>query len=244
MDWSRSSKRILLCAALFLISFAGDAQDSTSVAKESVSEKNNTGTSQDDIWTDAEWEELRKKIDYEKEIEEKEEEQEEESSDPSAFWAWLKDLLQSKAFRIVVIALVAGILFWLVLRILMRRDDSAKKASGILVLDENPEELPAESDLEKLLRLALESSDRKSAVRILYLIALQRLNEKKYIIWKKNKTNRDYQIEIRQQHFYAGFQEITLLFEIVWYGDVVINQDEYRVISERFSHFNEHLNGR
>jgi hypothetical protein len=96
-----------------------------------------------------------------------------------------------------------------------------------------------ETDIDKFLRLALESKNYKLAVRLLYLGVLQNLHEAELIIWKKEKTNRDYLSEMRQHRAYSELRELTLAFDIVWYGDTEIPESTYHQLSQAFKSFND-----
>lgn len=105
-------------------------------------------------------------------------------------------------------------------------------ATGHIITD--LDERPMESDLERYLREALENKDFRLAVRIYYLMLLKLLNDKELIIWKKNKTNMDYLIEMRNHPNYNQLSQQTLIYEYVWYGEQSIAEPQYKTVSQTF----------
>jgi Domain of unknown function (DUF4129) len=63
------------------------------------------------------------------------------------------------------------------------------------------------------------------------------------IAWKKDKTNRDYLNEIRGRNNYNDFRQLTLVYEIVWYGDTPVKQEEFSNVHRLFNTFKSNLNG-
>lgn len=93
-----------------------------------------------------------------------------------------------------------------------------RKANAIPITLDNIEENIYESDLDRFIREALEKKDYPQAVRLYYLAILKELSLKKWIKWKKDKTNRDYIRELNNTNFQNGFKNVTRMFERVWYG--------------------------
>jgi hypothetical protein len=109
---------------------------------------------------------------------------------------------------------------------------------------EEIEERIHESDLDRLLREALQRGDFRLAVRIYYLAIIKELSLKDWIRWKKDKTNREYVNELiaRKPELSTGFRDATFAFEKVWYGDLEIKEKEYNILSPRFRSFIENIN--
>ena len=61
-------------------------------------------------------------------------------------------------------------------------------------------------DIESLLARAREEGNFKIAIRLYYLLLLKKLHTLNVIVWKKDKTNRDYLSELFSRNFY--FDEI------------------------------------
>jgi hypothetical protein len=90
-------------------------------------------------------------------------------------------------------------------------------------------------DIEALLEQARRSGDFKAAVRLYYLKLLKRLHEMEKIVWKKEKTNRDYLSELFAKDFhFQRMRGLTLSYESVWYGDHDINPESFQRICSQF----------
>ncbi len=223
---------IVLIVALFI------AQCTNSYAQE------NQPTTEDKVWTDEEWKKAVEGIEYIENA--KEEKKEEDSNDfkipenPSTWdGAWLK----SPTTKVVVILITLALLIFTLIKLLGKTGNAnAKVYTDNITIEELTEENFIETDLEKLLRLALESNDYRSAVRILYLSTIQQLNTTGLILWKKDKTNKDFLREMRKHSDYKTFRDITLAYEIVWYGDRQIELQQFTSLKNIVDNFSQKIN--
>lgn len=110
--------------------------------------------------------------------------------------------------------------------------DEGKKVNE-LEIEKAPVEI-TKSELELMLEKALQNEDYRLAVRIYFIFVLKDLSEKKWIKWKKEKTNLSYLLEMRGKKQYELFDESVSVFELVWYGDYKINQQDYSSIESKF----------
>lgn len=102
-----------------------------------------------------------------------------------------------------------------------------------LEIEKAPVEI-SKTELELMLEKALVNEDYRLAVRIYFIFILKDLSEKKWIVWKKEKTNYSYSMEMRGKKEYELFNESVSLFELVWYGDYKISQTDYASIEPKF----------
>ncbi|MCT4581840.1 MAG: hypothetical protein N4A35_10515 [Flavobacteriales bacterium] len=100
-------------------------------------------------------------------------------------------------------------------------------------LEKAPVEI-AKSELELMLEKALANKDYRLAVRIYFIFVLKDLSEKKWITWKKEKTNISYLMEMRGKKQYELFNESVSIFELVWYGNYTITDKDYDAIEPKF----------
>lgn len=211
-------------------------------------------TNETPVWNDEKWEQIKKKYNYEEnqpEEEPTEEDDEEELLDElntertSSLLDSIDDFFKSPIGKIIAIILAASLLIFLIIKLFSGKSLSADKKFVLHenLINDNPEELPEEDTLDNLLRQAVERGDYKMSVRILYLIIIRQLNESKCIQWQKDKTNRDYLNEMRINNGYRGFRELTLIYEIVWYGDKIIGQTDYHTVSKLFMDYQQNLIG-
>ncbi|MBL0316327.1 MAG: DUF4129 domain-containing protein [Flavobacteriales bacterium] len=203
------------------------------------------------VWQDEKWNEVKKEYTYTPDEKEKEEEEEEEEEFPmdehssSSIIDSLNEFFTSPLGKMLAIVIAASLLIFLIVKLISGKPIIAnKKIKPLVEIDlENPDELPEEDTLERLLRIALERKDYKTAVRILYLSIIRQLAESKYIMWQKDKTNRDYLNEMRQRSHYRSFRDLTLVYEVIWYGDKEIADPDYQRVSQLFSNYQSSLNG-
>jgi hypothetical protein len=192
------------------------------------------------VWTNDTWREAKEGIEY---IEKAKEEPQIDLDDidvdtPDWNFNWLNNEMIKFLIILVVIILLAAALIYLLSG--PSRKDKKVKTDLTFELAKLEEEV-LESDFDKYLALALSKEDYRSAVRILFLHLLQSLHENNWIIWKKDKTNQDFLNETRHRPNYIQFRDLTLAFEIVWYGDQNINKEQYYQLQEIFNSFRNQI---
>jgi hypothetical protein len=92
-------------------------------------------------------------------------------------------------------------------------------------------------DFDKMIEEAVNSGMFRRAVRLYYLKALKQLSDKSQIQWEINKTNRDYLYELKSSNLRAGFEDITYVYEYVWYGNVEIDAEKFSKVRSTFNQF-------
>lgn len=98
-----------------------------------------------------------------------------------------------------------------------------------------PVEDIAELDIATLLDQAKRVGNYKLAIRLYYLGLLKKLNDKGAIVWKKDKTNRDYLAELFPANvFFNDVRKLTLSYEAVWYGDHDLSPETFQVLTMQF----------
>lgn len=203
------------------------------------------------VWSDEKWKEAIEETRYERDPpkEKKQEETETESYEEENYTEqtdiseWLRDVFLSDLAKIICIVLVVIMLTMLILYLTKARmkSEKIKLTEQVGELNDLNEEHIPETDLERYLRLALEKSDFKTSVRVLYLMTIQQLNSLSLIEWKKDKTNSDYLREMRQQNHYREFKQLTLLYEVVWYGERSVNATEFATVRKSFDQYQRQL---
>lgn len=91
--------------------------------------------------------------------------------------------------------------------------------------------------LQALIDEAIVQQDYRSAVRYLFLRALNALAAKGLIVWRIDKTNRDYVQELAQNELRTRFSELVRLFEYVWYGEFALTKQDFEVAKRAFDTF-------
>lgn len=210
-------------------------------------------TNYGDAWNDQQWTKAKEGIDFtkpedqkkKKEIEEEEDTITDSDASATNFGDWLFETITSPIGKLIAILFIISLLMFMILRLMNGRSMNGKEKipSQNAIFWENPEEIPEESDMEKFLKHAFESADYKTSVRILYLIIISNLNENNWINWKKDKTNRDYLNEMRASNYYNGFRDLTLIYEVIWYGDKNISRNEFTRLNVLFQNYKSAING-
>jgi hypothetical protein len=100
-----------------------------------------------------------------------------------------------------------------------------------------------ELEIDRLLREATASGNYRLVIRIYFLGLLQKLNEDGFIVWKKDKTNRDYLSELlSKEHYFEEVKSLTIAYELVWYGDHNLSIQTYEQIISSFRTIDQSLN--
>jgi len=118
----------------------------------------------------------------------------------------------------------------------MRKNRKIKQQSVEVDLEKIEAEL-IESDVDRMLRLALEQENYPLALRLNYLAIIKGLYLNGYTRWKKDKTNRQYIREIENPDRKAEFKNLTLAYERVWYGQGEIDKQDYESLEPNFTTF-------
>ena len=106
---------------------------------------------------------------------------------------------------------------------------------------ENIEEL----EIDRLLREARESGNYRLVIRIQYLALLKALNSNGLIKWERDKTNREYAMELfSKEALYHEFRTLTLAYETVWYGEHEIDVLGSEQITSAFDSIHKQLAAR
>jgi hypothetical protein len=164
------------------------------------------------------------------------------------FWEWFWDKISemlgteggSAAFRTVLIALALVAIGFFIYKLtgmskgsLFKRD--AGGVSGYSVTSEDIHSI----DFEQAIAQAIENSNYRLAVRLLYLQSLKKLADKNLINWQLNKTNIAYVQELEGRPYQPFFSSLTAQFESNWYGDMPINAAAFSEVQQQFNQFNQ-----
>lgn len=175
----------------------------------------------------------------------------EEAENPETLWSriqrWFVQILQwifsspwaSITVRVIFFAIFGAVLFVLINHMLggnLTSSFTKKKSGQSLAINIGESEL-SKTNYEEMLQAALSESRYRDAVRILYLKALQQLNENELISWKPDKTNHDYLRELGSHPAGNYFNKLTTYYEYVEYGDFNIEQSGYETVENIYQQF-------
>lgn len=166
---------------------------------------------------------------------------ESESRDSGSFGVPINSAVLNFVVYGVVIVLVLGILYIIV------KNVSLKGRGGKVKRDAKtdhaaPVEDIRELEVDRALREAMEAGNYKLVIRIYFLGLLKRLDEDGVILWKKDKTNRDYLSELftKSDHF-DEIEKLTHAYEHVWFSDHTFSAAAYLQIIDSFKAVNQKL---
>jgi len=195
----------------------------------------------------AKWEDMTREVDYI----EQQEKAEEESSDAEAANNGESELVRprgpstfsstwSTVIKVLAILVLMILLAFLVKIIIDAnsgvRSRKVKKTSFDFDEAEELEDNLMEADLDPYLQDALAKEQYLWAIRLYYLQILQSLGERRFIQWKKDKTNREYLVEIKGP-LQNTFQHLTHTFDWLWYGSVKLDKAEFEATAPAFERF-------
>ena len=134
----------------------------------------------------------------------------------------------SAALKMITYILIIGMVVLIIYFVLKNTTIGSTKVKKVVT---DPRDfLPIEDnievfDMEAQLIQAQASGNLRLVVRIYYLGLLKKLNEAEKIVWKKDKTNLDYLMELfSNNYFYDEVRRLTVAYEIVWYGERTLSQ--------------------
>ena len=140
---------------------------------------------------------------------------------------------------VILLAIAAFVAYKLISN---RNPDASKRVrSHGFTEDQNPEEIP-KTELELALEDAIKSGNYRTAIRVYFVFILKDLAEKKWISWKKDKTNMAYLSEMHDRDEYNGFNASVLLYEVIWFGKLSITQEEFQRAEPVFKELIHKLN--
>lgn len=182
---------------------------------------------------EAKFKELTKGLNYAekppKEREEVEYENFDPDWDPSQLWGPIY-----KGLIVLLILILLGFIIYYSVNGDVLRGARNKKLQALNIAVSQLEENLDKAEIKPILAQAIEAGDYNLAIRLHYLSIIQGLSNRKFIRWKKDKTNYDYIREMRQHPLEASFREITAVFERVWYGSAVLTRADFQQLEPGF----------
>ncbi|EAY28992.1 DUF4129 domain-containing protein [Microscilla marina] len=158
------------------------------------------------------------------------------------FWEPLSDPDKHPVASKVYYLLIALILLYAILKLInadltgiFRREPSNK--ISFTEVDENIHEM----NFAQLIEEAKTKQNYRRAIRLLYLQSLKKLSDKGFIHWEIDKTNQEYVQTLQDGALKSDFQELTVRFEYICYGDFHIDRDLFTQTAPLFERFNARI---
>ncbi len=140
-----------------------------------------------------------------------------------------------KFFAIFAGVVVLGVIAYYFLGGIGASDKKLQRDALVAEVEHIENNLP-DADVETPLEKAIRLGEYKVAMRLYYLLIIQKLAQKAIILWRKDKTNREYASELRTQSFLPQFMSATLAYERAWFGEGEISKEifeENQVVFEQ-----------
>lgn len=142
-----------------------------------------------------------------------------------------------KFIEYLIYALMGGLAIYLLVKFLVGENLGAifsKKATSLIDINLSEEHIE-KLDLDALIKDAIHQKNYRLAVRYHYLGVLKNLSLKNIIEWQYEKTNLDYQQEISNNTLKPLFQEVSYLYDYIWYGEQDIDEVKFNAAQGRFA---------
>ena len=94
---------------------------------------------------------------------------------------------------------------------------------------------------QKEIDKAMQESNYRLAVRLMFLRALKSLSEKNIIQFKHGRTNFDYLLQTNNTAYYKDFFRLTRHYEYMWYGEFGVSNEKFAIIKREFENFDRQL---
>jgi hypothetical protein len=238
--------KIVILLFLLLTQYFGFTQDS--IANSNVDQQDTYSSQplQPNSLNKKEWTELKKKLkikDYQPE-KKKEEKKKNDTIKKNKNKGW--ELNISPTWRLIIkwvlFGLLLAALLFLVLSVLninpfIKKSDANKINIGLDELEENLDTAAIDPHLYE----AIKNKNYKLAIRLYYLMIIQKLALKEKIIWKKYKTNKHYLNELKNKEEYPMVKALTLTYEKCWFGEVDVTEPIYDIIHKDFVNFLQNI---
>lgn len=144
-------------------------------------------------------------------------------------------------FRILPYILL-GLLIFLLVRFFLKVNSNnligkAQKEAEVNFTEE--EQIIKNEDINALIQEAINQKNYRLAIRYYYLLSLKHLTEADTIDWQPQKTNEDYINEISEQHLKFDFENITKIYDFVWYGEFNVDALRFENLKLPFQSLNK-----
>lgn len=110
--------------------------------------------------------------------------------------------------------------------------------SGVTEPEEEEEYV---EDFDTAINVEVANGQYRKAVRYQFLKILDGLSRAEMIKFSKEKTNRQYMLELKDSTIQSQFIELTTSYNYIWYGGHNISKEQYMNIANGFERFNLRL---
>ena len=140
----------------------------------------------------------------------------------------------------LIYGLMGALAIYLLIRFLTGENASAifrKKEAPAINLNLAEEHIES-LDLDTLISDAIQQKNYRLAIRYHHLKVLKTLSQHQIIEWHYEKTNQDYEKEIKVPETKLLFKDVSYLYDHIWYGEQEIDEFKYKAAQMKFVHLN------
>jgi len=144
-------------------------------------------------------------------------------------------------FRILPYILL-GVLIYLLIRFFLKVNSNnliAKNQNKGQVVFSEEEQIIKNEDINALINEAILQKNYRLAIRYYYLLSLKKLSDNDNIAWQPQKTNEDYIKELSQSNYQLDFENITKIYDYVWYGEFKVDAFKFENLKLPFEALNK-----
>lgn len=160
-----------------------------------------------------------------------------------SFWKKVAEFFNRPAVRAVFYLLLAGLVIFLVVKIILVNNLYIFKSSNKKVkrVTDGGDAALMEEDLDQLISDAMQKKDHRAVIRYHYLKTLKLLDRKGWISFNPQATNWSYRSQVNNFSKGKEFGFLSSAYEYVWYGDFRLNEQQFETLVHNFNHFQNML---
>ena len=143
-------------------------------------------------------------------------------------------------WKVLLFIIIAVVLLIIAYQIIKNRRPSNQKVVVDVENDWNPEVI-SKTELELKLEKAIEKGDYRECVRIYFTFILKELISKGWIVWKKEKTNFHYVLEMHRKPNSMQFNECVRIYDLIWYGQYDIEEEVFEMLQPTLKQYYKSL---
>ena len=186
--------------------------------------------------SESQWEKATKELDYSKD-----QPKEQKPREPRRGWSgpdWTMNTeLFGRVMMIISIIVAVALIGYAIYRMMSVQRNRRIAHDGVEITIDNLDEYIHETDLDRFLKDALRQSNYSQAIRLYFLQCIKNLSNRNDIRWAREKTNREYLNEMRNNHLGSEFRELTQEYERIWYGNRPVDKARFDELQPRYEGF-------
>ncbi len=150
-----------------------------------------------------------------------------------------------KTIEILIYVILIIIAVYIITKLFLNTQTSSffgKQSKDLAPIISFEEDHIEQINLDELINNALLQPDYRLAIRYMYLKALKNLSLKNLINWHFDKTNYDYQNELKTLQLKQYFSSVSYLYDHIWYGEFGLDEESFKKAKNQFDQLNKAIN--